>query len=89
MRAPAALAISIVASVDWESKTWMSSDQETLARQSGRSRCSLRVRMRTEIICWLWYRDEPEESQDGIPNQFNVSMIGVAAKVKGYAEFAL
>jgi hypothetical protein len=45
--------------------------------------------MRTEIICWLWYRDEPEESQDGIPNQFNVSMIGVAAKVKSYAEFAL
>ena len=22
---------------------------------SGRSCCSLRVRMRTEIICWLWY----------------------------------
>jgi hypothetical protein len=31
----------------------MSSDQETLARQSGRSRCSVRVRMRTEIIWWL------------------------------------
>src|ERR1700752_2883498 len=36
----------------------MSSDQATLARQAGRSRCSLRVRIRTEIICWLWYREE-------------------------------
>ena len=33
-----------------ESKTWISSDQETEARAPGRSRCSLRVRMRTEII---------------------------------------
>src|SRR5271170_5557412 len=36
----------------------MSSDQETEERQSGRSRCSLRVRMRTEIIYWVWYRDD-------------------------------
>lgn len=36
----------------------MSSDQETEARQSGRSRCSLRVRMRTEIIYRVWYRDD-------------------------------
>ena len=28
----------------------MSSDQETEARAAGKSRCSLRVRMRTEII---------------------------------------
>jgi hypothetical protein len=29
---------------------WMSSDQETEARAAGKSRSSLRVRMRTEII---------------------------------------
>src|SRR6201996_9020994 len=48
----------MVLSVEWESKTWMSSDHETEARQSGRSRCSLRVRMRTEIIYRVWYRDD-------------------------------
>src|ERR1700722_4297110 len=64
MWAPAVLAISRVASVLWESKTWMSSDQETLARQSGRSRCSLGVRLGTEIICWLWYRGGSPEAED-------------------------
>jgi hypothetical protein len=91
MWAPAALAISIVASIDCESKTWMSSDQETLARQSGRSRCSSRVRMRTETMWDLWYRDGAK----GLPgeklsksNGSEVSMIGVATRV-GYVQFAL
>jgi hypothetical protein len=48
-RAPAASAMATVESVEKESKTWISSDQATEARQSGRSCCSLRVRMRIEI----------------------------------------
>jgi hypothetical protein len=58
-------------SVLCESKTWMSSDQETLARQPGRSCCSLRVRIRTEIICGLWYRGKEEGSYSERLNQPN------------------
>jgi hypothetical protein len=42
--------MGMVLSVEWESKTWMSSDQETEARAAGKSFSSLRVRMRMEII---------------------------------------
>src|SRR5260370_40152287 len=80
MWAPAAVAISVVASVDCESKTWMSSDQETLARQSGRSRCSSRVRRRAETMWDLWYRDEAKGLTCEKLNESNVSRISGAVR---------
>jgi hypothetical protein len=80
--------VSSVASVDWESKTWMSSDQETLARQSGRSRCSSRVRMRTETMWDLWYRDGARGLSGEKLRESEGSATNVAVRVED-GQFAL